>query len=121
MRMGMTKHQHRRRKPQSRNVSTGRIQGRGWLAIRAHILKRDGGLCQERAWGCEVYAVEVHHIVPIELGGTNDDENLISLCAPCHQRFTAAQQHDRLARKKVEKKERARRNHPGRKDRHEPA
>jgi 5-methylcytosine-specific restriction protein A len=96
------------------------MKGRGWLAIRARILKRDGGLCQERAWGCDVYAVEVHHIMPIELGGTDDDDNLISLCAPCHLRYTQTQQQDRMARRKADKKERARRNHPGRRDRHEP-
>nr|WP_286137300.1 HNH endonuclease [Mycobacterium sp. IS-3022] len=97
------------------------MQGRGWLAIRAHILKRDDGQCQDRDWGCEGEAVEVHHIVPIELGGTNDDDNLISLCAPCHQRRTAEQQQERQARKKAATKEARRRNHPGRKDRHDPA
>lgn len=119
MLMGMSK--HRPRKPQSRNVSTGRMQGRGWAAIRARILKRDSGLCQDREWGCEVHAVEVHHIVPIELGGTNEDDNLVSLCAPCHQRRTNEQRQDRQARRNMEKREARRRNHPGRKDRHEPA
>ncbi|WP_170924371.1 HNH endonuclease [Mycobacterium avium] len=118
--MGMTKHQHRRRKAQSRNVSTGRMQGRGWLAIRTRILERDGHVCQARDEGCETEAIEVHHIVPIELGGTNDDDNLISLCGCCHYRRTTQQRQESMARKRAGQREARRRNHPGRKDRHDP-
>jgi len=96
------------------------MQGRGWMAIRGRILKRDNGLCQARDEGCEGNAVEVHHIVPIELGGTNDDDNLISLCEMCHYRRTTEQRQQRAARVNAEKREQARRNHPGRIDRHDP-
>jgi len=27
---------------------------------------------------------EVHHILPVDKGGTHDDDNLISLCRSCH-------------------------------------
>lgn len=90
------------------------------MTIRARILERDGHVCQARDEGCEGEAVEVHHIVPIELGGTNDNENLISLCEVCHYRRTTQQRQARAARVKAEQKEARRRNHPGRKDRYEP-
>lgn len=30
---------------------------------------------------------EVHHIVPISRGGTNDEANLMSLCHSCHTKI----------------------------------
>ena len=32
---------------------------------------------------------EVHHIYPLDWGGTNDTLNLLGLCKPCHSRVTA--------------------------------
>lgn len=47
-------------------------------------------LCVEcQAKGMVVAAAEVDHIVPLADGGTNDDENLQSLCKSCHSRKTA--------------------------------
>ena len=34
-------------------------------------------------------AQEVHHIIPLADGGTHDEDNLMSLCKPCHSRITA--------------------------------
>lgn len=34
-------------------------------------------------------AAEVDHIVPLHQGGADDETNLQSLCAPCHQAKTA--------------------------------
>jgi 5-methylcytosine-specific restriction protein A len=31
---------------------------------------------------------EVHHIVPLDEGGTHAFSNLMSLCKSCHSRFT---------------------------------
>jgi len=31
---------------------------------------------------------EVHHIYPLDWGGTNDQLNLLGLCKPCHSRIT---------------------------------
>ena len=28
---------------------------------------------------------EVHHILPIKMGGTNDEKNLMSVCHSCHE------------------------------------
>lgn len=30
--------------------------------------------------------VEIHHVVPLALGGTNNIGNLVRLCAPCHDK-----------------------------------
>jgi 5-methylcytosine-specific restriction endonuclease McrA len=61
-------------------------------ARRAAILARDGHRC--RAPGCgSVRFLEVHHILPRELGGSNAPANLVTLCGRCH-RFI----HDRLKR-----------------------
>jgi hypothetical protein len=35
--------------------------------------------------GIDVAPLEVHHIVPLYRGGTNDAENLAALCKPCHK------------------------------------
>ncbi|MDA5722588.1 HNH endonuclease signature motif containing protein [Alkalibacterium indicireducens] len=32
-------------------------------------------------------AEEVHHILPISLGGTHDKSNLMSLCKSCHNKI----------------------------------
>ena len=34
-------------------------------------------------------AQEVHHVIPLEHGGTHDPGNLRALCKPCHSRQSA--------------------------------
>lgn len=36
-------------------------------------------------------SVELHHMIPLFLGGSNDDANLIWLCKECHKDVTAYQ------------------------------
>jgi hypothetical protein len=53
-------------------------------ARRREVLARDGYRC--RASGCgSAHFLGVHHVIPRERGGTNDPENLITLCAACHR------------------------------------
>jgi 5-methylcytosine-specific restriction endonuclease McrA len=53
-------------------------------SVRREVLARDGHRC--RTAGCgSAHFLDVHHIVPREHGGTNDPENLITLCAACHR------------------------------------
>jgi len=53
-------------------------------AIKRKILSRDRNQCQ--ATGCRnTRFLEVHHINPRRVGGSNDLENLITLCSKCHQ------------------------------------
>jgi len=51
--------------------------------IRPLILKRDNFKCGN--CGAIDY-ICVHHIIPLEKGGTHDAENLITLCRKCHRR-----------------------------------
>jgi 5-methylcytosine-specific restriction enzyme A len=56
-------------------------------ARRARIIARDG-CC--RYPGCEVAeGLEVDHIVALELGGRDRDDNLQALCGPHHRQKTA--------------------------------
>jgi len=40
---------------------------------------------------CEDYATELHHIIAVEDGGTDDIENLVPLCKKCHKEYTSEQ------------------------------
>lgn len=69
-----------------------RLRGRAGQKQRARRLRRSGGLCErclER--GRTSPATVVDHIVPLALGGSDDDENTRNLCGPCHREATAQQ------------------------------
>ena len=55
-----------------------------WRKTRADVLKRfpTCAICGERA-------TIVHHILPLAAGGTDDLDNLESMCKTCHDRHTA--------------------------------
>jgi hypothetical protein len=55
---------------------------RGFAVIRGAIRERDGNCC--RICGAPGY-LEVHHIVPVAQGGTNEAINLIALCQDHHR------------------------------------
>lgn len=71
----------------------GRFRPLFWDLMRYHILKRDRvcqyapcGIFHEQSQGgggCHI--LEVHHIVPRRLGGTDHPRNLISLCHDHHR------------------------------------
>jgi len=44
---------------------------------------------------CENYATELHHIIAVEDGGTDDIENLMPLCKECHKEYTSEQTDER--------------------------
>jgi hypothetical protein len=53
-------------------------------SVRAAVLARDKHGC--RAPGCGgTHFLEVHHVVPRSEGGSNQAENLITLCGRCHR------------------------------------
>lgn len=66
--------------------------GNAWTKRRDRILRRDCGLCQvcKRA-GRVTIATEVDHRVPKSQGGTDDDDNLQSICKPCHKTKTGSE------------------------------
>lgn len=55
----------------------------GYSSRRSAILHRDNYTCQ--CCGKKNCRVEAHHIVFRSNGGTDDEENLITLCADCHK------------------------------------
>jgi len=66
--------------------------GAEWDRKRERILARDGGLCCPcRRIGRVTLGREVDHTVPKARGGTDDDDNLQTICRPCHKAKTAAE------------------------------
>ena len=52
---------------------------------RLRVLRRDNYECQIRGPRCLSVANVVDHIVPRELGGSEDERNLQAACAPCNR------------------------------------
>jgi 5-methylcytosine-specific restriction protein A len=66
-----------------------------WQAKRIRIGTRDAFVCadcQRVAYGKDGHA---DHIVPLEEGGSDDDENLAWRCSSCHGRKTRGEQRRR--------------------------
>ena len=55
----------------------------GYSSRRSAVLHRDGYTCQ--CCGKKNCRLEVHHIIFRSNGGTDDEENLITLCEDCHK------------------------------------
>lgn len=53
-----------------------------WLNIRTQVLKRDHYRCVN--CGQTGTDLHVHHVVPKSKGGTEELDNLVTLCAKCH-------------------------------------
>jgi 5-methylcytosine-specific restriction protein A len=74
-----------------RATAAERGYGHAWRVLRARILKRDKYLCQPCLKAGRVTpASAVDHIIPKAKGGTDADENLQSICRPCHDWKTSA-------------------------------
>jgi len=72
-----------------REPETNKRYGRAWKRIRDRYIKAHP-LCEECKKADRLTpAEEVHHILPLSHGGTNDVSNLMSLCKSCHSRITA--------------------------------
>jgi hypothetical protein len=55
--------------------------------LRKSVLSRDDNTCQVCGMGGQEYvdALDVHHIQEVYLGGSDDIENLITVCLVCHK------------------------------------
>ncbi|NMX22022.1 hypothetical protein C5S30_06250 [ANME-1 cluster archaeon GoMg4] len=53
-----------------------------WDEIRKRIYRRDGWQCQK--CGATNVQLHAHHIIPLSQGGSNEPDNLITLCKNCH-------------------------------------
>lgn len=58
----------------------------GFANTKAYVLARDGHKCQNRGCKSGDCRLHVHHIVWRSQGGSDDAENLITLCKTCHDR-----------------------------------
>ncbi|MBI0362036.1 HNH endonuclease [Burkholderia oklahomensis] len=70
-----------------KNTKYSRLRGEEGVKQRQRIRIRDKHICQR--CGIAVRTGEVDHIIPLEQGGTNEDENLHLLCIDCHKKKTA--------------------------------
>jgi len=63
-----------------------------WGSIRWKAMERDGFKCQYCGYtapdGRRWIGLEVHHVKPRCEGGTDDMDNLITLCKECHKKET---------------------------------
>ncbi len=99
-------------------VKTNENTSHGWKKIQSAYLKRHP-MCEAAYYGCLGRAVTVHHVIARIDGGGDNEENLESRCAPCHDRDTTELVRKRAADRRAAKKAARRKNHPGRKDRYE--
>ena len=84
----------------SKQSRHARGYGSAWVKTRAIILARDNGLCLTcLAQGRPTPATQVDHITPKAKGGTDDHDNLASICTPCHEAKTAREAAEAQGRK----------------------
>lgn len=62
--------------------------GYRWRKIRDRFIKEHPLCFRCLEKGEAELATEVHHIIPLDHGGKNEEDNLQSLCHSCHQRLT---------------------------------
>lgn len=53
--------------------------------LRYNVLRRDGFTCQYCGRTAQDGLLEIDHIVPIKMGGTNDIDNLQTACKECNR------------------------------------
>lgn len=53
--------------------------------VRFEVFKRDGFTCQYCGATPPKVVLEVDHVDPVALGGTNDMDNLVTSCFPCNR------------------------------------
>lgn len=79
--------------------TTSKGYGWRWQQTRQRILERDGYLCVEcMRDGRVTLATDVDHRTPKSKGGTDDPDNLQSLCADCHKAKTVRDSGGRVRR-----------------------
>lgn len=57
--------------------------GPEWDALRLHVLDRDGSRCRHEDGACKG-PLQIHHVIWLSQGGTNDMANLLTLCRYHH-------------------------------------
>ena len=72
-----------------RDPAVKKRYGRAWKRIRDTYIAAHPFCEQCKKNGTMTLAEEVHHIKPLSRGGTNQEDNLMSLCTSCHSEITA--------------------------------
>lgn len=52
---------------------------------RRKIYERGGGKCEHCGKPLEYTQMQIHHVVPVSMNGTNNPHNLMCLCHDCHR------------------------------------
>ena len=71
--------------------ATPRDRGYSWRARRAKWFRAHPLCCKCEAAGIARVAEELDHVIPLVLGGADDDSNYQSLCVECHRAKSAAE------------------------------
>jgi 5-methylcytosine-specific restriction protein A len=69
--------------------ATPRTRGRAWMETRARWLRKHPLCIHCQAQGLVTAAEEVDHVIPLWMGGRDDETNFQSLCKACHAAKTA--------------------------------
>ena len=76
----------------SKTSSSSRGYGHQWRKARKAALERDKGMCKPcKSIGVWRAATEVDHIINKAQGGTDELDNLQSICRQCHQSKTSSE------------------------------
>jgi hypothetical protein len=70
------------------------IGKKNWKLLSKKILKRDDYTCQSCGVSLKERKHNTHHIIPFSISHDNSENNLVSLCIPCHtsiEHFTRLQ------------------------------
>lgn len=83
--------ENKRYEKYDRDPAVKKRYGRAWKRIRDRYIAQHP-LCEQCLKQNKVTAAEeVHHILPLSRGGTHCEDNLMSLCTPCHSKITATE------------------------------
>jgi len=55
-----------------------------WSKNKCEKIEQLGGKCVKCGYNTDIRAMEIHHILPPSMGGTDDESNLVLLCRNCH-------------------------------------
>jgi 5-methylcytosine-specific restriction enzyme A len=80
-----------------RGMHTFRLRGRGLQKRNAAWLARHPLCVACESQGKVAEAKEVDHIIPLHLGGRDDESNLQGLCLDCHKVKTSSEASGRLS------------------------
>lgn len=81
------KEQNKRYNKYERRPDVNIKYGRAWRKVRGRYVSAHP-LCERCLEEGRITPVdEVHHIIPVSQGGTNEESNLMSLCKSCHNKI----------------------------------